>query len=267
MNTKGLLFFMYIFTILAFRFSENMLISIKDISKSITSNSKFSYTEFNDFWNHLKRSKYDATKFITELINKLVEIEKTQKKLIKLDKNINHMVCLIKNTISFVELFYPIDFKSQNLDRAIRSYLSNRSDNRSNYTLENEVHRIIKNLHRKYIEGSKLTSEIAIDCAYVNSVESSLITSSRSSNLMLDFGFLHLRVQETLLNGGSASRELLHEILRLLNSMPSQLNAQPNLASLTVGNVLACIFFNSLLYLQLFSFPYFKRSIIFYPST
>ena len=183
---------------------------------------------------------------MNELINNLINIEKDHKKHSKLGKDLERIISILVHTIYFLDLYYNLDPKNQAFLKTLKNYSAHRAENAAELASSREADMVIRNLNRRYLEEANMVPGDLMDLAYVNTVQSALLsngTTDRSFSVFSDYGFLYPKLLTRVIAGGDDALNIVMMTLNQLKSMPAQLYAQPILANSTVGNVMAFMYF------------------------
>lgn len=224
-----------------------------NVVKQVSGTNFLAYGDYVSFWNSIQRTQSGATKMMTELLLKFVELEKQHfkrlrgntKDSVKESERAERLLWMIINTLRFLDLFLGVEANNPNLRKAQRAYESHRSECPAGTASAREMDAFLKTVFRSVFEMADTTNALVMELAFVNSVEWTLEsggTRDLSFSVLRDCPFIGLRLMAKVGTGGRESYTVFSEMAKQLASMPNMIRAQPALMNSTLGNVLALLF-------------------------
>ncbi len=238
-------------------------LTTKKIVDQATGSNIVDFNNYVIFWQSIQNIQLAATKFIIEIITKIIEVDKnTQKQGASktTGKDPELIISSLLHTINFLDLFYPIQANFPAFVKTIRQYEQHRKENpKSSIAALIEVDLAMKHLDKKWIQGSDTTTQLVIECAYINgSSMYALMMSARAGGgvssggkgpsrmlaaqaftVLRDSPFPYIRLIANVNSSGSSAQQIMDVVLKQLTSMLPLIRAQPSVSRAQVGNTLA----------------------------
>jgi hypothetical protein len=224
------------------------------------------------FWNSVQSNPTEATRVLTELLNKVVELEKSNKSNNSSsnnnsggnsssgsgnnksssnqsgslnNKDLDRALWMLVYTARFIDLYFVVDSQDKLLRRALSNYEAHRQEHRAVTSTAIEADQLIRTLSRGSLEKQDTTNALVLECTMVISVESTLLAAEGQRDLsfsvLRDNSFVHTRLQAQILHGGESTRLVFDELVLQLEAQQKMIRARPVLTNSALGNVMAML--------------------------
>ena len=222
----------------------------KEVVKNVVSANTLDYHTYDSFWRGLVGKSSTTTRFLAEIITKLIEVEEGTKKLTRLGVDIERVRHALCHTIHYLDLFYEFDCNTQIFKKAFRRYDTHRksaSGKGGGAGGGAVADQIIHDLKRRHVEHSDMVQQLVIECSFVDLNTTSLFgfgsqqtARQKEYSVIGDFSFVfhHLKSASSK-GGGQVYRSVFDSMFKLLRAIPNQLRANPSLTKSLLSNVMS----------------------------
>ena len=239
---------------------------VQAISSTPSAN-QLSGSDYQYFWTELKRRPAGPTRFVADLVVKVVDVVRQAKKYEKQGRDVERILSALAHTIRYADLFHEIDPNHMQFAKAVRAFEEFHKTEPLNTTSgESRVKNALKALLSQRVHKNEMVDALVIECVFVDDVQNSLFVSSsdaakdesngdetsKAFGVLADDAFVFLSLWDKMLRGGSGARKVFMAVLKVLGAAPSQIRASPNLTRTMLRNVLSIL---HLLRVLLHSYP------------